>query len=700
MCSLPWSGIARADNSESGAAVATPAAETLSSPAVSTGAVQLPTPSLWPVACDTVDVVAERPFATEGLSPARGFVQVIPLGSNSPASSDLGDLLDRAAGVSVRRYGGLGSMSLASIRGSSPSQVQVYIDDVPLSAASDAVANLALLPAHLFDRVEVRSGPLAEDSQDAAAGSIHLVSPESFDVPLRFRFGVGSFGTSNLSALGGGRRGPLALLIAGGRLASRGNYTYVDRGGTTWESSDDRTVRRKNNAFRQEDLLVRMRALAPGAIQFDYIGHALWKDAGVPGTENLQTRAVHDQFRRWMHSVSMGPRAVDAPTWNWKLSAHRQDDQDHYSNLLAEAGLGRAETQSRLIADGLNGSIGRMFTLSHADPTANSHANPGSAPVTVAARIDLSVLREQWLLEDRLRDSVSPTRGRGSRSAGLEGGFHAGRLGFSATERWLFVHERLDGVSTTARVLPHGRLGASVDLARGVVVRGGWGQTIRMPSFTELFGQGGIQVGNPDLVPERGVAWDAGLNLSATPAPALRTFAEIAVFGTRMREAIVWIQNSQRTARPQNLERTRVIGTQLLLRGTWQARPNALVGLTLSGTFQDARDDGPSVVYHGNRLPYLPAAQGSLEARFESSRMRIAYAIDAESSIERDRYNSAARRRGGRALHDIETAWKVPGRPVEASLTVKNLTNRQAQDVDGFPLPGRAALVELTWTVR
>jgi iron complex outermembrane recepter protein len=648
-------------------------------------------PLLWPTPCDTVDIVARRPWAAERIAPARGFVQIIPLGARTPASADLGDLLDRAAGVSVRRYGGLGSMSLASIRGSSPSQVQIYIDDVPLSTASDAVANLALLPVHLFESMEVASGPLTGGSQDAAAGSIRLNSPADLDAPLRFRVGAGSFGTMSFSGAGGGTRGPLSVLLAGGRLSSHGDYRYLDRGGTRWESSDDRVVRRANNAFRQDDLLLRARVLAHRNVQVETIGHGLWKDAGVPGTENLQTRDVHDRFRRWLQSLAVGTQQGDAP--GWKLRVHRQDDVDRYRNLKAEVGLGRADTRSHLVADGLAGAIARESRT-----TARTQA--GNPLVAWKGRLDAAILRERWTLVDVLRQTTSPTRERSSRSAGIEGGVRVGRLGLTAAERWLSVGESLgDGVSRD-RSLPHGRAGASLDVGHGVVLRGSWGRTLRLPSFTELFGVGGIQVGNPDLVPERGTAWDAGVNFDGTPAAGVRTSIEATAFGTRSSEAIVWIQNSQRTARPQNLERTYVRGTQLLVRSSWALRPRSMIGLTFSGTLQDARDDGPSTAYHGKRLPYQPARQASIETRYDTSTLRLTFAVDSESSIERDRYNTIEHRRSARTMQDAGVEWKLPGRSLRLGATVKNLTNRRAQDVDGFPLPGRSVLLELTWAVR
>jgi iron complex outermembrane receptor protein len=215
-----------------------------------------------------------------------------------------------------------------------------------------------------------------------------------------------------------------------------------------------------------------------------------------------------------------------------------------------------------------------------------------------------------------------------------------------------------------------------------------------------MYGQGGVQEGNADLVPELGTTWDAGGTFSRAGDRG-RLYAELVRFESRTRDAIVWVQNSQRTARPENLERTRVRGFESVLRAA--IHPGGRLPAmewTATATFEDARDVGPSAPYQGKRLPYLPARQGSIETRIDGGRILIAHSIDLESSLYRDRYNTAEKRRDARALHDLEATWRaLPGR-LDATLAVRNLTDRQAQDVDGFPLPGRSIFAQLTWTVR
>lgn len=622
---------------------------------------------LWPADIDTIRVVASRPLAEGRIAGTRGFVQVIPLGVDAPASADLGDLLERAVGVRIRRMGGLGAMTLASVRGSSPSQVAVTIDDIPLSTAVDALANLSLLPVRSFDTVEILRGPENGD----AAGTIRLTTPVRLESPLRLRIGAGSFGTRSLSATGGGRRGPVSIFLAGGRLSSRGDYPYLDRGGTLFETGDDRIVRRSNNAFHQDDLLVRASVAPSGGIKADYTAHGLWKDGGIPGTENIQTLRVHDRFSRVLHGVSIEGRRADRLA---RLSAHLQEDRDRFRNIGGEIGLGRADRKSMLTARGLDASI--------ASPVAYG----------ASARLAATLLDERWRSRELLFGGPESNRDRLTRTAEAGGLVRiASRADLSARMRFLDAGE-ISGRSP--------RLAAAIDLGRGLGARASYGRFLRLPSFIEMYGAGGVQVGNPSLVPESGETWDAGATIHREWG-AIRLYAEVAGFSSRTRNAIQWIQNSQRTSRPENLERTRVRGAEALVRGIIRASGRLpVVEMTATATMQDARDDGPSPSYHDRRLPYIPARQGSVETRIDGRRLSLAHVCDLESSLYRDRYNTNEKRRGGRVLQDLEGTWHLVPRRIDAVVSVRNLANCRTQDVDGFPLPGRSLFVQMTWTVH
>ncbi|MFB3907282.1 MAG: TonB-dependent receptor [Candidatus Eisenbacteria bacterium] len=712
-------------------AASVPAAAFASPPgtgASSAAASPRPAPTAQSVSVDTIQVVATRPFPEDRLVLSRGSAQSIPLGDRAGEARDLGDLLDRATGVSVRRLGGLGALTLASIRGSSPSQVVVTIDGVPLATAPEAAVNLALLPASLFERAEIARGPASDASGAAAAGTIHLFSPDRLDPPPRIRLMAGSFGTFALSGLGGIGRGPVSLLASAGTTKSDGDYPYRNRSGTPWQPGDDVTERRANNRFRQDDLLLRGRVSIGPSARVDYMGQRLFKDAGIPGTEQLQTLHIHDRFERWIHSLRLAfedgraagraapaggavaassKPVMPAIAWGARIGVRRQEDSDRYRNPQGEAGLPVADQKTSLRSDRIDLELDLPLATRN-----GLHARTAFE-------------RERWRPEDRLRGTSGPARRRTTASAGLaaERVQEAGRIGSieaRAEGRASRIVNRLAAAATdgSAKGAAGGAVAGSLesrdtylsgDLAvawqtsPGVRLRLAHGSFVRPPSFAELFGATGVQVGNPGLTAEHGSSSDLGLVLEGR-LPLARDWQarfEATAFRSSTCDAIVWLQNSQRTTRAENLERTETRGLEVVLRALRPVRAPLPLRPSLEWigtlTWQDARDAGPNPAYHGKRLPHLPALEASIEGRIDAGRFALAPVVDFESSLFRDRYNSPGKRRGALARVDLEATVRVAGGRGSVGVGARNLMDRRTQDLDGFPLPGRSVYVEMTW---
>jgi hypothetical protein len=87
----------------------------------------------------SVEVRASRDEIRETLSP--GTVTVVYPDDVKGEFKSLPELLDQIPGVYVNRVSGNGQYTTVSIRGSSPSEVNIYIDGVPYNLASEAAAD-------------------------------------------------------------------------------------------------------------------------------------------------------------------------------------------------------------------------------------------------------------------------------------------------------------------------------------------------------------------------------------------------------------------------------------------------------------------------------------------------------------------------------------------------------------------------------
>ncbi len=159
------------------------------------------------------------------LSP--GVVSVVYPDAVKGEHKSLPDLLDQIPGVYARRVGGTGKYTTASIRGSAPTQVNIYIDGVPFNLASEAAADLSTIPISNVARVEVYRGTTpARFSGAPLGGAINIVTKAPSGIGGNASAGARSFGGAQFAGnvdmplLGGG------VLLGFDADKSEGNFKY------------------------------------------------------------------------------------------------------------------------------------------------------------------------------------------------------------------------------------------------------------------------------------------------------------------------------------------------------------------------------------------------------------------------------------------------------------------------------------------
>ena len=88
-------------------------------------------------------------------------------------AADVGELLQRAPGIQIRRNGGLGARQSVLMRGTDSQQSLVLLDGVRLNPAFGGGVDLSSLSLEAVDRIEVyRGGGAALYGTDALGGVI------------------------------------------------------------------------------------------------------------------------------------------------------------------------------------------------------------------------------------------------------------------------------------------------------------------------------------------------------------------------------------------------------------------------------------------------------------------------------------------------------------------------------------------------
>jgi len=165
--------------------------------------------------------------------------------------TDLQSVLETVSGVVVCNTGGFGHYADASIRGSSASQVQVYIDGIPQNGASGNAVDISKIPIPSLQSIEIcKSLPPIEYFGDNAGGVILLTTDATKDATSS-SMEIGSYGYRQGSAIITKTLGPMVHRLSVNYGWADNNYPYTDsiitRGPTV--ANDDSVKIMDNNSF-------------------------------------------------------------------------------------------------------------------------------------------------------------------------------------------------------------------------------------------------------------------------------------------------------------------------------------------------------------------------------------------------------------------------------------------------------------------
>ena len=620
-------------------------------------------------------VVRARRAAARSHTPA--FVEAIEFGAERAPGADLARTLDRATGVNIRRYGGLGSFSTLSIRGSTAEQVQVFLDGVPLNRASGGGVDLGSLPVGGVASVEIYRGAVpARFGGNSLGGVVHIRTQALGDrASVNLHGGAGSFGTRQLSASVAGPWRGWSYLGLVDYSYSRNDFRFWDDNGTEYNARDDVWARRLNSDYRGLRGLAKVgRTLGAARLQIHNTLDLSHK--GIPGIGNNQS--LHTRYDTWRditEAALFGP--LGRGRAGYRLKAYHSREVSEYKDLRGEVGVGIQHDRNTTLGQGLRGEVNALLS--------------GQVLLTGFG----AVRRETFAPHDLRRDrEVLPESRRSSLAAGTEAEAPLGRLTINTGaqveriadhffERRAFVSGDLLPTRDHGETLWGYRLGAALELGAGWRLKGHYGRYRRAPNFFELFGDRGAVVGNAELDSERGRNHDLGLVYRGGSDGAGLLLAEVVYYATRVEDLIRFAQNSQRVSKPDNFGRAKLRGVEV------RAQVRLARRLELSGNYlcQRAENRTPFSFERGNDLPNAPRHRVNGRVGLDLPLGTVHYEFSRESRHFLDRAN--LRTVPVRTLHHV--GGRVPLRGgIALSWALRNLRDNRVADLWGYPLPGRS----------
>lgn len=585
--------------------------------------------------------VAEDPTASATVVSAERF---------AGEAKGVAELVATAPGVAVNDYGGLGRAATVSIRGATADGVLVLLDGMPLNTAFGGGVDLASIPRHWVDRIEiVRGAEGAHYGAGALGGVVNVITRRPRAAAWSGEASGGSYETFAASADRSFSSRGASLLFAAGAESSGGAFRYRHPANPNDPAPTWLERRRANDASARGGGMVKL-AAPLGAARLDALLQLSGGRRGLPGSPYLPT----------------------------------PDDRQEDARAALSARLARAAWGDRLLVAGR--LTGRFDWLASRTGGMDASHRDAAAGVVAEARLQhraggLRVALE--VEEEALRaEALGGTRRRRTIAASISGDL------LLAAER-LRVGPALRAERTGAFDGLSAKLGASVRVAGPLALRASAGSTFRAPSFAELNLQQALVAPNPDLVPEEGLGGDAALVLDARPV-----FASLGAHATLYRDLVYYQQASLGRFKPFNAGKVLVRGLEAEVA---TAPDRALLGLSLSASYTLLATEilrgvegtlGNEVPHRARHRLYARAAlePGPASAHLEAH--LVGRQFDDAQNLDPIRATLA---------WNAGASLRVARRPeLRVALEVRNaLGDRALQDAFGYPLPGRMWLLSI-----
>jgi iron complex outermembrane receptor protein len=634
---------------------------------------------------DTVIVLGEEITSERELENPSKFMTVIDVREAPGRVETVSEVLRDTVGVQINSWGGLGSFATASIRGSSASQVQVFLDGVPLNRAATGVTNLEDLPLDNVEYIEVFRGFTPPDfGASGIGGAINLVTRRSMEEGRQASLSYGSFETYKAELAGSGPAGKSRLFVFACYMSSLGDFEYENENGTPLNNKDDFTEERENNDFESYDLTARL-ARETGGWELAAIGAGHAKDQGLPGLASAQARRARLETDRGNLTVSARNRRLLDGALDLTVGADGLWESQTYDDPEGELGAGGPrKTENRMTAAGAR--LKTVWRFSGDDGILTGYLEyrgESYLPVEHVPDFDKGSEQSRTVLAAVLSAELTDPTGAWTMQATLRQERYWNRISGDPNFAW----SRAAGDNTDTLDLTSPSLGLRCRVSDTLVLKANAGRFYRVPTFYELFGDRGVALGNTDLKPERGENYDLGFTYRGFDSgPVRRPYVEYAYFQSQIDDMIIFFQNSQRTIRATNIGGALIGGHELSFGlGLFDS-----IGVSGNYTFQSAVDRGDVPFWRDNQLPFRPMHEAFGRVEYgPGGRFRVFAEANYVSGNYWDRSNLfEVEDRRIYNLGATATAYQKNEVVVNVTGEGKNLADERIADVAGYPLPG------------
>ncbi len=637
-----------------------------------------------PVPEETVEVEVRGQSAEDRRRQSAEAVDVIDTEQDRRASADLGEVLRRQSGVSVRRSGGLGSTARISLNGLTDDHIRYFVDEAPLEFMGFGLG-VVNIPVNLVDRIEIYRGVVpVRFGADTLGGAINFATDSAYDrTRAALSYQVGSFGTHRLAANVGGRSESTGLVAGAAGFADYAENDYpVDV-----ELANERGQKYPETVYRFHDAY----KAGGGSVEFGVVGKP-WankllvrlfgtyfrKDLQhnfamtVPYGEVEYGETAYGALARYskgdllvpgLHfSASLGYSQrdiefLDVSPWVYDWRGHRIFERPTQVRPPGELGPDYEATDAVFWERSGMARFGLTYYLG------DEH--------TFAAAISPTLIHRTG--EDRLweSDRLDPLSSK-NRLLTMISGLEYTLRAFDHVENVALIKhylyepsiEQVDEMTDTYTPLEGGTriLGFGDGLRVYLVKERLWSKAsyeygARLPRSEEVFGNGGTILPNLELSPERSHNANLGISGESVETVAGSFRGEVEGFYRSVQDLILRLPLGDPTySQSINISNVRSRGMEGSLGWTSPADVFSLDGNVTWIDLRNTSTEGPFALFEGDRLPNRPWLMANGRAR-----LALKSPIDERHEVSLSWYTNY--------VHDFWLSWESAGqRDTKASV--------------------------------
>ena len=645
-------------------------------------------------------------------------------------NSNAADMLARVSGVKMRETGGVGAEANINLNGFTGRHVRIFIDGVPMNEAN-ASFRINNIPAELIERIEIYKGVVPVTfGADALGGAINVVTRKS-----RYNYGnlsytFGSFNTHKSTLnLGQFLTDNISVELNAYQNYSDNSYKvfteYLDLQTGTY-SKEKRWFKRFHDRYHNEAIIGRVNIFdEKWADKLSFALNYSQEDKQLQNA-NLMQKVFGGKYRKshnYSSSVEYEKKNIlnglsffltgrydFTTTQNVDEEARRYSWTGEYEPMVT-----RGESQlQNTIFEGKTGYI-----TSHLDYQLNEkHSFQLTHTFSNYTRRNKNMLITNYTLDSDFMRRVN------------EKNISGFSYKFTPSERWnILAFGKYYNTAVTGPVIISGQGSRAVyeeethhtqawgyggattyQLLKPLQVKLSYEKSFRLPTDTELFGDGDLEIGNYKLKPEN----SDNLNVNLSYQPAFKAHSLLVEAGFAYRyikdyiiRSIISAGVNEGSAGSRNHGKVLKMGVDATLRYFY--KDVFSVGGNLSymnlRNKEEFTETGRLSAIYNDRLPNMPYLFGNADATCnigsliaKHDKLSLNYNLFFTEEFFTSWQSEGTKIKVPRQLsHDVSLTYYTPNKRLSLSVEAKNITDELLYDNYSLQKAGRAFYAKLSY---